>query len=443
MPHRVFLGLTEVAGYFGSLRRGFEEVGIPAVFVDESADPFGYGLASQPFRRLNRAVLSVNRRLASPSVRGVERLAWQLAAVVLRPLKLAYRLALLTWAVARCDVFIFGGAYSFLPGHRDLALLRRLGKRVIWIFTGSDHRPPYLNGRIAREAERAGGAAWLARLTAATAARVTAIEAHAMVVGNAASAQFHQRPFVSFLAVGVPMWRDFPPPQRIGSRSGPVRVLHSPSDPISKGTATIREIIDRLRKRGLDIDYREVVGRPNAEVLNAIAECDLVMDELYSDSPMAVLACEAAHLERPAVVGGYYAAYLDQLPPDARPPTAFVTPEDVESTLAALVADAAARHELGTRARAFVEDSWARGEIARRLLLLADGHAPEAWFVDPAEVRYVHGWGMSERQLAHGVAEFVRSQGRAALRLGHNPDLEDRLIALATSAGEMALPSPA
>lgn len=38
MPRRVFLGLTEVAGYFGSLREDFEEAGIPAIFIDESGD---------------------------------------------------------------------------------------------------------------------------------------------------------------------------------------------------------------------------------------------------------------------------------------------------------------------------------------------------------------------------------------------------------------------
>jgi hypothetical protein len=43
MGHRVFIGLTEVAGYFGSLRQGLEEAGIPATFVDESGDPFSYG----------------------------------------------------------------------------------------------------------------------------------------------------------------------------------------------------------------------------------------------------------------------------------------------------------------------------------------------------------------------------------------------------------------
>lgn len=435
MPPRVFLGLTEVAGYFGSLRHGFEEAGIPATFIDESGDPFSYGLASRPLPLLNRAVLSVHRQLGARGVGPFRRTGLQVAAMLLRPINVAYRLSLLTWAIARFDVFIFGGEQSFLRGHWDLALLRRFGKRVVWVFTGTDHRPPYLSGRLVRQSRALGGTAWLAALTSRTATRVAAIEEHALVVGHVASAQFHRRPFISFLSIGLPVWRAFPPPMPHAADRRLVRVLHSPSDPQSKGTSRIRDAIGRLQERGLPIEYREILGRPNAEVLTAIADCDIVVDELFGDTPMAVLACEAAHLERPTIVGGYFAAAMDAVDASARPPTAFVPPDALEDALAALVADATERRRLGSAARRFIEGPWAPAEVARRLMAVAEGKAAPEWVVDPATLSYVHGWGMSEAELAGTVAEYLRQEGREALHLDHHPNLVARIVALAKTAG--------
>ncbi|MEO8108074.1 MAG: hypothetical protein ABI720_12230, partial [Actinomycetes bacterium] len=318
MKDRVFIGLTEVAGYFGALRRGFEQAGHETTFVDESRHRFKYGGARTPFSTLVAAELTArNRQLTAASE--LERFRWRLVSIFIRPLKLAYRVGLLAWGLARFDIFIFGGEQSFLRGNVDLPLLQLCGKRVIWIFTGSDHRPPYLSGRSIRATT---SDSKLAEQTAAVARRVAHIERYALVVGHPASAQLHRRPFVRFLAIGIPAWRPnlpaaIPP-------DGTFRVVHCPSDPASKGSASIRRAAASASDAGA-ITYREVVDRPNAEVLEAIAEADLVVDELFSDTPMAVLATEAAVIGRPSLVGGYYARQVHRdSPPDEIPPSFFV-----------------------------------------------------------------------------------------------------------------------
>lgn len=425
MGHRVFIGLTEVAGYFGSLRQGLEEAGIPTTFVDESGDPYSYGGSWRPFRRLHQRIARVGLQRRAPSTGLLRRSLLLLATALLRPPKIASRMALLAWAAARHDVFVFGGQQSFLPGHLDLVLLRFLRKRVVWIFTGSDHRPPYLNGRMVREAVASGDFDRLARRAASVHRRVATIERLAIPIAHCASAQFHSRPFINVHAIGLPMRRELPPAVPL---SGPVvRILHAPSDPVSKGSDKIRRAVERIRGRGYGIEYNEVVGRPNSEVLAAIAQSDLVVDEVFSDSPVGILAVEAAYLGKPTVVGGYYAAEAAGFAPDGLPPTRFVLPGYLEAAIEELVSDSVLREDLGRRARAFVNSRWSPAAVAGRLMQVVNGSAPDDWWVDPAQLTYVHGWGLSEDDLRSALTQFVQSQGESALQLGHNPRLAARM----------------
>lgn len=437
MGHRVFIGLTEVAGYFGSLKQGLEEAGIPTTFVDESGDPFFYGGSSRPFQGLDQIIARVHRQRAATSAGLLKRFLLLLAAAMLRPPKIASRLALLVWAAARHDVFVFGGEQSFLRGHLDLVLLRFLRKRVVWIFTGSDHRPPYLNGRMVRGAVTSGDFRQLATRATAVHRRVATIERLAVPIAHCASAQFHSLPFVNVQAIGVPMRRDAPSPR---PRSGPyVRILHAPSDPISKGSDRVRHAVERIRERGYGVEYHEVVDRPNSDVLAEIAQSDLVVDEVFSDSPMGTLAVEAAQLGKPTVVGGYYAADAAEFAPDGLPPTRFVLPQCLEAAIEEMVSDPMLREDLGRRARDFVNSQWSRAAVAGRLMQVVSGSAPEEWWVDPARLTYVHGWGLDEDDLRRGLAQFVQSEGEGALQLGHNPRLAQRireLIAGPAAGGE-------
>lgn len=421
MGDRVFIGLTEVAGYFGSLTHALDEAGIPTTFVDESGDPYSYGGSWRPFPRLDRLVARVNLLRVATSSGRLRRSVLLLAAALLRPPKIASRLALLAWAAARHNVFVFGGQRSFLPGHLDLFLMRLLRKRVIWIFTGSDHRPPYLNGRMVREALTSGDFQGLARRAANVHRRVTIIERLAIPIAHPASAQFHSRPFVNLQAIGLPVRRDLPP--AVDMPGQVARLLHAPSDPASKGTDRIRRAVERIRTRDHRIEYTEVVGRPNAEVLAAIAVSDLVVDEVFSDSPMGILAIEAAQLGKPTVVGGYYAADATELAGDGLPPTRFVLPRDLEAAIEELVADPMLREDLGRRARAFVNSHWSAAAVAGRLMQIVNGSTPEEWWVDPARLTYVRGWGIDEADLRDCLTRFVETEGESALSLGHNPRL--------------------
>lgn len=58
----------------------------------------------------------------------------------------------------------------------------------------------------------------------------------------------------------------------------------------------------------------------NATVLQELQQCDFVIDELYSDVPLAMLATEAAIFGKPVIVGGYYSNNFSPENPDSQIP---------------------------------------------------------------------------------------------------------------------------
>jgi glycosyl transferase family 1 len=306
---------------------------------------------------------------------------------------------------------------------------------VVWVFLGSDHRPAYLSGRAAR-ADGPQGIAGVLAESRRRKARVELAERHAdWIVALPASAQFHSRPFVHFLRMGIPFAAADDEGGAHPFVGSGVRILHAPSDPLSKGTDAIRGCIDRLRAEGHAVDYVEVTGRPHRDVVAAIRACDLVVDEVYSDTPMAVLGTEAAFFGKPTVVTGYFAPSIRaELRADLTPPTAFDLPDQLDATIRRLVVDEVERRQLGERARRFVQEQWSPERVAERFMRLIDDDVPPDWMVMPDGLRYVHGWGLREEDSREAVNAVLDAGGPEALLLDRQPSLRDRLIRFARGA---------
>ena len=418
---RVLIGFREVSGFCRNLRDGLEAAGATATFIDLFEDPRGYGTAA---RQRGLARLVARLRAARASASGPVRTALWTA---------LYRGAmsvLFVWAVARYDVFIFRSSNSFF-GLRDLPLLKRLGKRVIHVYLGSDSRPSYLNGaELGPPPGRD-----LRLLAGATRDKVRLlrrVERYAdVIVSHPPSSQLHVRPFVSFLALGLPYpaREEAPPPPAAGDV---VQALHAPTDPLGKGSHEIRSAVERLQDAGVPIALREVRGVPNAEVLRAIEESDFVIDQLYSDTPMATFAAEAASRGRPAVVGGYgWDRLRGEIPTDAMPPAQLCQPRELDSAIRQLVEDRAHRLRLGAEALAFVQRRWSPAEVAGRYLQLVTESPPSPWMIDPATIRHVEGAGLSEEQARETIRQLVSQLGSSALALDENPAVREALLGFA------------
>lgn len=421
---RVFIGLSEVAGQFSSIEAALRSYGVNATFHNLSPDVFRY-------RRGRSRTVDRLRALHSAREGTFGHRLWRFALRINRVIRRARAAGHFPIAAFRYDAFILGGHETFLGGI-DLWILRRLRKPVVIIFTGSDHRPPFLSGKGIR---LYGDQRSMIRASRQLSGRVRRAERWAAaIVALPTSAQFHRRAFIDFLAIGIPMIGHPPQPQTPAGVSQGVRVLHCPTDPVGKGSDRIRIAIDRVRDRGIAIEYRELVGRPNDEVLRAIEWCDFVVDELYSDTPMAKFGTEAAHFSKPAVVGSYAVELYRGDGSGPVPPSQLCHPDDVEDAIYELATDPVRRTRLGAEARAFVTNAWAPARVAERLMTLISGSAPSEWTVRAEDVGYVHGWGMPEPVLVRTLSNLLRAATPHDLGIPPGTLVEANLRKLAAQA---------
>jgi hypothetical protein len=326
-------------------------------------------------------------------------------------------------------VFVYGFRTTFFRG-RELPVLKLLRKRLIFVFHGTDIRPSYLDGSD-MALSRGATIEDCVRATRNKRRDLDRIERYAdVLVSHPSFSHLLRRSFVTFLSIGIPA-----PVRETGTHAatGPVRILHSPSDLEVKGTARIREAVTSLEADGFEIEYVEIVGQPNAVVLDELRRCDLVVDQLYSDTPMAAFATEAATVARVAVVGSYdWAEVCRGVADEDVPPTYLCRPDELEETLRRLVTDADSREEAGRRAQAFVQERWTPEAVAARFLRLAVGDVPTEWTAAPADIRYVHGVGLDEKRLRELVRGVLEHGGPSALLLDDKPELLRRVLDLAS-----------
>ena len=217
-PRHVFIGLKEIAGYYGNLAAGIRELDVRVTFVDLSGNRYGYDNDLQNPRWI-AAIESLMRRMRprNPRAMSVRKIIWSLAQRILK-------IPISAWAIFRCDVFIFGYRSHFAR-HFELYLIQLLGKRSVFIFNGSDSRPPYLSGSYVTQDGPIDGRR-LAKLTKRMKTSIHRIERWAHVlINHPPSAHLHDRAFVPWLWIGIPTrLPDHPPHARI---PGPVRIVGS------------------------------------------------------------------------------------------------------------------------------------------------------------------------------------------------------------------------
>lgn len=420
---RICIAPVDVASYYAGLRQGFLAAGTQVWFFPFEKNPYSRYRPDAGASLLERLVFRISG-LRTARATSWWRWLWH------RALDSALRVIVLLVALGACDVFVFGFGQTFL-GRAELPLLRFLRKRIIFVFNGSDSRPVWMSGLAIHGAQALGPPQAVASIRRQS-RMLRWIEHHATeCIGHPLSSQLHRRRFINHLVIGHPC----PPPPATttltDAMSRPVRILHAPSKCSHKGSDAIRQMIATLRAEGCAIDFVELTGRPNDEVLRSIAECDLVIDELYSDIPLAGLGSEAASAGKPALVGGYGQREIAKHAEGVGLPCAlYVHPDHLLATARRLIADRDWRRACGSQAARFVTEQWSSLVVARRFLRLIRQRAPGSWYVDPARLRYWQGWGASEAQTLAFIAAIVRRQGMGTLGISHNPAMEAELAAL-------------
>lgn len=431
---RVFLGPCEVAGYYANLAKGFAELGVSCDYITYTDHPFSYGGENPKPRLLRWSGYLDGFRVGAKSL-----YFFRAALVLLGMLLKGIWVAL---AVIRYDVFIFGFGQSLIAGNRDLWLLRRLGKTVISnLAHGSESRCIFIDGAYLKHD---GGVVLsleqLVSMQREKAALYKKFEKYSTyVVGAAASsAHFSTSNFINTLALGIPFAASEREIDILKAEKGApepsdyIRILHCPSHPAAKGTPHIEHAISNLIAKGHKIEFVLVHGRPHSEVLDEIQKCDFVVDQLYSDGPLAGFATEAAWFGKPAIVGGYSLDVIRKLaPPGMYPVSKICAPDDVQDAIEQLIVNRSERLRLGSEAQRFVRDMWNRTEVARRYMRLIDRDVPVSWWLRPDTILLLEGAGQTLLRTKENIRQMVNTYGVSSLQLSHRPDLEAAFLKLA------------
>lgn len=421
---KIFMGFTEIAGYYKHLKQGFHSIGIDCTFVDLTENRFKFGAGDVPNLLVKWLKWLYKRNSKSLTDKILKRFWWPSKALVF------------LWALVKFDVFIFGYNSSFLRFY-DFPILKFFGKKIICVFHGSDSRPPYIDGAIM--ASKQVSIEQCIRMTQQKKKVIKKIDKYAdVIISVPPQGYFHQRPFVLSFYIGTPneVGKKHKLPVQKLEKETKVCIVHAPSAPEAKGTREIRQVINNLKNKGYQIELIELIGMPNEVVLEKLAQCDFAVDQLYCDCYMPGFATEAAWFGKPAVIGSY-AKYLwdNVLPEDKTPPTCFCHPDEFEAVVEKLITDEKYRLDQGRRAREFVESQGSAKRVAEGYLRLIKGNIPEHWMYDPQDIRYVHGLGLSEKYLKTIIRNVIEQGGIEALQLSDKPELEQLFKAFAYSGG--------
>jgi hypothetical protein len=141
-----------------------------------------------------------------------------------------------------------------------------------------------------------------------------------------------------------------------------LRVLHVPNHSHFKGTKYLEEAVERLSAHA-PIELTMASGIANAEVLQLMRDCDLVVDQLIGGH-FGLTALEAMASGKPVVV--YLVDRNTAIAPEECP-LIDANPDTIFDVLSRLAADPAALVEIGRRSRRYVEKHYSIPALAQRL----------------------------------------------------------------------------
>jgi hypothetical protein len=425
---KIFIGIFEVAGYFQNLFLGFKSLGFDVGYLNLSNNKFQYN----NYIDKNYKILNFATKIST-----IEKYKY------LIPIQFIYllliRLIVFIWCLFKFDVFIFSSGKSFFNFY-DCILIKLFNKKIIFVSLGSDTRPSFLNGKY-KDEEINGNFNIIKCLNEnkKIEASVRLIEKYAnFIINYPQHGHFHTKKFISGNFIGFPTCQiqllKNKQDSILFSINEKVKIIHAPSRPKAKGSLEFKKIINSLIEEGFNIEYLELIEKTNSEVLYEIRNCDIVLDELYSDLPLGGLGSEAALFAKPVIVFGYFSnelEYKNNL--KYFPPSFYSDPKEAKNLIKELVQNKELREISGKKLQDFIIDNWNSTKIARKFEQLLTGNFPEYWNVDPFHISYLYGWGISKNELKSNIKNLIENFGIESLKINHNKELMNNYLKLVQS----------
>lgn len=287
---RILFGLYDTSNYLRNIYEETVKRGISASYIDLSPNKYSYASNTKRY---------FWNTLYHNSTGNLRSIYFVLA--------LMERIYLLLLCLIKYDVFIITGYTSFLHFF-DLPILKLFKKKVIIISLGSDFRPTFLSGIYQDDIGIFDVKAEHNRFRRQQ-RKIRLIERYAdEIVCHAPTGVLLQREFIPGQDLGIPIiskWK-----MTTGNeKKEKIQILHSPTRPKAKGTEYIRQAISNLNTE-LEFEYSELIGVPHGEVMNTLSNSHILVDEVYSDTPLGTQGLEALSNGVVVLTTGEYASYF-------------------------------------------------------------------------------------------------------------------------------------
>ena len=427
---KIFVGPVEIAGYARNLAKGFRELGYQCDNISFERHTYEYSQdenipslikLSRFFRNLNKLLIKIPfLNFLCILISEIFNSLWSILAIF------------------KYDVFIFIYGKSLLRFNLDLPILKFFGKTVISNLSfGSEARPPYIDG-FTNLIEKSGKHDYL-KIARSSKIKSRMIRFHfrycSYVIGGLSStSQFATQPFINSFIVGFPLAFEKNIDNPILERRAPnaLSILHAPTHLKGKGTSKIVNAIENLKKKGYSIELKLIQNMPNHEVIKAIKACDFVVDQTFSDTPMAGLVSEAALHEKPSIVGGYGLKYLKSyINQEFWPPVKECSPDNIEQAIEEFIINKDQRLKIGSLARKYAVEKRSSLVIAKYFIRIIDNDIPNKWWFDPKDINFTFGAGQTEDETKDIVKTLISKYGDVSLDLEHNKILKKLFLEVA------------
>lgn len=344
---RIFIGLAEVANNAFTYGKGFQSLGHETYTVITRKNPF---YPDSHYNEVLAEQMEYPGEGFFPRIEAGRR-----------------RLSFFFKALRNCDLFIFLSGTSFLPGYWDYPILKLFGKRIVSVFFGEDIRywyayaqemrllgweeeiKPYLEYRKSDPKDF-----FMTKIN-----RVRVAERYAdLILSQPSQGELQTR---AYMRVNVPLdlsQYHFNVPER----QVPL-VVHAPSDRAVKGTEFVLETVKKLKGEGLPFEFQLVEKMPNAGVRKLLAEADIVVDQLFSQT-VAGFALES--LATGNVVLARYNPDYAHIPPDC--PVVNVTVDTLPVELRRFILNSDLRRQLTYAGREYAERYHNHVKVAQQIL---------------------------------------------------------------------------
>lgn len=283
--------------------------------------------------------------------------------------------------VLNCDLFVLF-APAVLPTHLFYPLLKRLNKKIITCFWGSDVRYWYAFQEEARQlnvlnqiapfveyARTRSGGSYFDKCKA-----IQAAEKYSdLILSQPDCAQLQTRPYMrTHVPLDMNLFRC-----EIPDREIPL-VLHAPSVPSAKGTDHVIAAVEQLKAEGVPFEFQRIENMPNTQLRELLTRADILVDELYA---LTVGSLSAEAMASGCAVLTRYDAEFSKVPENC--PVVNTNKFNLAENLRELILNRARRRELAGQGRPYVQAHNDHYKVTREMLEWLNADSDRAYDFTP------------------------------------------------------------